>query len=293
MALIGASVGNMLYSGYLHSRIAELEENQGRMLHYIDMVGSLAADNAKRITALNATLTKLSLHEYRFERVILKEIRVITVAQRLTLILGTCGAVLEQVSRSLAKTQQVWTLALQGHISLNLISPEQARAELSRIKASVGTMMELAIDPDDLQSFYGLPCNLLRRPGGFVLVIAVPVYNARQTYDLYRHLPAPVAIDNNLEMFVDTDETFLVVNRERTVHSKMTPLELQACTHVKHLYLCPHQRIFRKTTDPSCLFHLWTGEITKVQRTCDHRVRAVGRTDLLQLAPDRFLVVAS
>ena len=293
LALIGASVGNLFYSGYLHSRISELEAEQGKMVHYVDMVSELASENNKRLEALNATLEELARHEYRFEKATRKEIKAARTSRRLMLLLGTCNSAMEHVSRSLGRTQEIWTLALQGHISIELISPEQAKKELERIKSTLKGHMELAVKPENVDEFYKLPCHLLKRKEGFVLAIPIPVYNIRQTYQLYRHIPAPIAVGSDVEMIVDKDEAFLAVNREQTLHLELTGADLQSCLQVKDLYLCPGQRVFRKAADPGCLFLLWKGETEKALENCEHLVRVVGEIDIVALSESEFLTVSN
>ncbi len=45
LVLVGASVGNLMYSSYLDTRIQELKARQDGILHYIDVSASLAGDN--------------------------------------------------------------------------------------------------------------------------------------------------------------------------------------------------------------------------------------------------------
>ncbi len=151
----------------------------------------------------------------------------------------------------------------------------------------------MAVTPEDLLAFYKLPCHLLNRKGKYKLAVPVPVYSQREVYSIYRHLPAPIAAGEQLEMMVDTENKFLALNRGRTLHAEFDTAELQGCVNVHQLHLCPHLRAFRKESRPSCLYLLFQGEIERAQKACGHSFRLMGTSDVVQLTSSNFLVVAS
>ncbi len=293
VALVGAAIGSIAYTGYLGSRIDKLEATQSSMLHYVDLTAELAASNQKRIAALNITLQAVARHEMKFEAAVADEIRKVELAQRLALTLDTCEEILSHITSAIIRLTMVWTSALQGRISLDLIPPETAAAALKKIREGLPDGTQMAIEQGDLTSFYRLPCHLIARAQGYVIAIPIPVYKSRDVFSLYRYLPTPVATGGNLEMLLNTEGSYLAINRERTLHAELTVAELQSCLHVEELYLCPQRRVFHKSSEPSCLYLLFQGKIEEAQRSCSHAFRFMGDLDVIQMSRTTYIVVSS
>ena len=293
LALVGASVGNLMYSSYLHTRIQELEARQNGILRYIDVTASLAGDNQRRISTLNSTLQMLARHEYRFETVVKEELEEIERAQKLLMLVGVCETALANAANGLSRMVEAFMHASQGRVHMDLIPPSLVRQELRNIKERFDTGLELALEFTDLQSFYRLPCHLVCRGDEYVVAVAIPVYSSAESYELLRHIPAPVAVGDGLEMFIEGRGEFLAVNRERTLHREMDAADLQSCVVVRAIHLCPHARTFKKNSQPSCLFELLRGNLELAQRTCSHSFRLNSQTDIVQLSQDHFMVIAS
>ncbi len=292
-AVIGAAIGSIAYSGYLGARIDAMEEQQASMLKYVDMTAALAESNERRITALNATLQLIAKHELQFEAAVEKELQRVELSQRLTLTLGICEEILSHITAAVSRLTAVWTSALQGKISLDLISPEMVKKALKEIEAEMPAGMQLAIDTADLTSFYRLPCHLISKEDGYVVAVPIPVYKSKDLFQIFKHINAPVATGEGLEMILDTDGSYLAINRERTLHAELTVSELQACLNVNELYLCPQRRVFRKAGEPSCLYQLFQGKTQEAQRTCTHAFRYAGKVDIVQLSRTTYVVIAS
>ncbi len=293
LALLGAGIGNFAYSGYINERLNVAEERADDMLHYIDLTAQKVITNSRRLNKLNDTLYALALHEIKVEKRVQAELNGTRIIQRLLMLLDTCESALSHVARMLDRATTVWNMAIQGHVTPELIDPVTAAEELRRIKSSLHNRQVLAVDQEDLTAFYRLPCHLAPRGDSFVTVIPIPIYDAEDMYQVFRHLRVPIAADQHLEMFVDTDGLYLATNRERTLHQEMTTAELQSCLHTRRTYLCPQARPFRKSTEPGCLFSLLRGEKQQARRSCVHLFRTLRSTDIIQLAADQFLVTTS
>ncbi len=289
LALIGASVGNLVYSGYLHKRIDDLEARQSSMLRYVDLTTKLVANNQQRIGALNKTLYHLLHQQMSFEKEVATNMQQLSAAQEILAILSTCEAAISHLSSALNRMQAVWTAALQGRIAVEMIPPTQVHQELRHIKEGLEHGYELAVDPDKLHEFYRLPCHLINRGDKFILAIPVPVYQVADEFQIYRHISVPVATGEGVEMILDTQERYLVVNRERTLHAEMTTAELQGCLQLHQLHLCPQQRVYYKEGQPTCLFLLFQGKAKEAQRVCERAFRVAGGVELVQLNQTHFL----
>ncbi len=293
LALVGASLGNFAYTHYLHTRLDAVEARQDKMLHYIDLTAQMTMENKERIQALNTTLKLLFIHEKEFEARTAKELAETRFTQRLLILMGTCEGALAHVVKSLDRLTLVWNMAVHGHITPELITPFQARRELQTVKENLHPGQAMAVDAEDLTTFYRLPCHLMARGGRYVVAVPIPVYDGRQVFDVYQHLRTPVAVGPHLEMLVDTEGLYLVVNRERTLHQEMTAAELQGCLLVKTIYLCPNQRRFWKGTQPGCLFSLLKGDLDLARRKCSHNFRLTGDLGITQMTADKFLITAT
>ncbi len=293
LALVGASLGNLAYTHYLHNRLEAVENRQDKMLHYLDLTAQMTVENQARIQALNSTLQLLFLHELEFERYTEKELQETRFTQRLLILMGTCEGALAHVVKSLDRLMLVWNMAVHGHVTPELITPDQARAELVKVKESLHPGQVMAVDGDSLATFYRLPCHLIARENRYVVAVPIPVYDGRNLFDVYRHLRTPIAVGEHLEMLVDTEGLYLVVNQERTLHQEMTMADLQTCLLVQTIYLCPNQRRFWKSTQPGCLFALLRGEIDLARRRCTHTFRLTGDLGITQMTANQFLITTT
>ncbi len=293
LALAGAAAGNFAYTAYLHRRLDELQHRQDDMVQYVDATAQMALENESRFEALNNTLGELIKRTISFDADVVERVEHLQGTQQLLLILTTCEATINYLARALDHITTTWTAAIHGEISFDLLNPDQARKELQKISEKLHPSLTMAVTPEDLLAFYKLPCHLLNRKGKYKLAVPVPVYSQREVYSIYRHLPAPIAAGEQLEMMVDTENKFLALNRGRTLHAEFDTAELQGCVNVHQLHLCPHLRAFRKESRPSCLYLLFQGEIERAQKACGHSFRLMGTSDVVQLTSSNFLVVAS
>ncbi len=84
-------------------------------------------------------------------------------------------------------------MAIQGHVTPELMDPVMVAEKLLRIKSSLHNRQVLAVDHQDLTAFYRLPCHLAPLGDSFVTVMSIPVYDAEDMYQVIQHLRVLIA----------------------------------------------------------------------------------------------------
>lgn len=291
LALLGTTLAGLAYAGHLGDRVERMDRGQEEMAHYVDLAADLAASNGRRINVLNQTLQQLARHELGFETKVTQTLKEMEATQRILLVLDTAQAAVASVAAGMTRLTSVWNQAIQGQVSIDLLPPRAAREALEEIARQLFGGRRTVIRQENIMDFYRLPCHLIQTNKGKAIAIPVPVYDESEVFEIYRRVPTPIAVDQRLELVVETED-FLVVNRERTLHAEISATNLLACLKIGSMHLCPHNRVFRGAMDPGCLFLLFQGEVKRASKECPLRFRSLGRLDITQADIDTYLITA-
>ena len=292
-ALIGASVGNLLHSSYVEERLNTIKDNQGKLIKYVDLTTQLAANNQQRINLINETLTHLVLHEIAMTHFIGKEMDDLRDGERILLAIDVCQSAILHLHNAVNRLINVYTMALRGHISTELITPTEAKRQLVLVRSELPRGMQLALDDDDIMDFFKLNCHMVEQKGQLLVVVPIPVFTYAQQFTLYKHLRMPIMIQEGIDMEIISRGGFLVTNKQNTLHTELTIEEVQLCTHINNLFLCPHARILNKSTKPSCLFLLFKGEVQEARKACTHSFKRASALELSQFTETNFVASAT
>ena len=105
-------------------------------------------------------------------------------------------------------------------------------------------------------------------------IIHIPIYLYANSLTLYRHIPTPIQIENNLPdqpivyLMITPPLPYLAVNSQRTLFIEIDTPDLALCTHKEDTFFCPHLS-YLKDNAPSCVYSLFLQSHPKVSRNCD------------------------
>lgn len=292
-AIIGASIGSLLHSSYMEDRLDAVESGQADMIKYVDLTTQLAADNQHRIDLINKTLHHLVIHEIAMTKFVTGEVDRLRDGEKILLAIDTCQSSILHLHNAVDRLIQIYSMALRGHISTELITPTQAKWELSYIQRNLPQGMRPAVSAKEVTNFFKLNCHLVSRGNRIQIVVAIPVFAFDQEFSLYKYLGGPIPLEDGISMKIAGQTSFLVINKPNTLHAELTAEQVQMCTRINNLFLCPHARILSKDNKPSCLYLLFKGRVSDAKVSCEHRFHIAGVLEFSQVTETDFVATAA
>ena len=176
--------------------------------------------------------------------------------------------------------------ALNNKISTTMISPKQAKEELSKIQIS-------GYEPviKTLEEFYSLTSYATIEEEMLNVYISIPLINPSNKYELYQFVDAPLTYNNMLVRLTPTKD-LLAIGSKDNLYTELREADLTSCLTVGRLKLCPHIRLFQKSgrSDDSCLFNLFIGQFNKAK--CDGEIKKVSEVQVNIIHPNKIAVTA-
>jgi len=293
LAAVGTSLSSLWFNHHLAQRLDKLQDQQSDLLHFIDVATKQIHDNRNRIDTLNSTVYQLVEHQILFEASVTQSLHETIQIQRIIMTLDSCYRALRDYEDAVRNTIAIVSDSLQGKISLHLMHPSAVEAELHKIEKLLPGDLKLTFRPNDFGAFFSLPCLTSIRGNTLRIAIAIPVYNAKTTLRLYRHVQTPVLSENGLDILLEAEHNILAINEEQTLHSQFHDSELATCTQVHDIFLCPAHRVLKKANQLACLSLLFQGQTEKAINHCEHRLRASLQMEIIQVTTNAFLITAT
>ena len=291
--LAGLSLGNLAYSAHLHHQISNWEERQSKLHHYVDVTAALAKENDIKIGILNNTVRQLMEHEFRFQEAVINDVEALQMTQRTILLLSVCSEAISQVTATLQHLTNAWNSLLEGHVTTEVMSPRVVKNELKKIKNRIPSPLDLAIAINEPLNFYKLPGYMVSKDGKMLLVIPVPIYNVNELYSIYKHVPTPVLLDDELEVIVEVRNTLLVTNDNYTRHQEISREDLDECLVVGKIFICPNRKIFENEEKKSCLILLKKGLYEMAHKYCHRMFRLYQNLDIVTKGPNEYIIIST
>jgi len=293
LTAIGTSLSSLWFNHHLSQRLDKLQDQQSDLLHYVDVATKQIHENRNRIDALNSSIYQLIEHQFLFEASVTQSLYETIQIQRIIMTLDSCYRALRDYEDAVRNTIEIVSDSLQGKISLHLMHPSAVEAELHKIEKLLPEDLKLAFSPNDFGAFFSLPCLTSIRGNTLRIAIAIPVYNAKTTLRLYRHVQTPVLSENGLDILLEAEHNVLAINEEQTLHSQFHDSELATCTQVHDIFLCPAHRVLEKANQLACLPLLFQGRTDDAIHHCEHRLRVSLKMEIIQMTTNSFLITAT
>ncbi|TRY78627.1 hypothetical protein TCAL_14438 [Tigriopus californicus] len=289
LVAIGSTLSNLVYSCYLSTPIDGIQQQEDYLTHGLDILTRKTADNTRQLEILDKAVDILLKQHLGVRQQLDEEIHMHQVMMHVDATYRS----LATYTQTLAEILTTITAALQGKVDTYLISPAQVRQELQQIKQRIPDNMKIAIEANHITDFYALPCHAKITSTTFHVAVPIPIFNVKETLDLYKHIPTPLVVDQGLEIFLSSHTRMLATNTENTLYLNLDASNIQACLNVGTLYLCPALQVQLKDNQPSCLHLLFRGLTEQAMHHCQHRVRLTRSLELTLTESHSVLVTAS
>ncbi|XP_059098365.1 uncharacterized protein LOC131892581 [Tigriopus californicus] len=188
LVAIGSTLSNLVYSRYLSTRIDGIQRQEDYLIHGLDILTRKTADNIRQLQTLDKAVDVLLKQHLGHRERIDKEIHMHQVMMHVDATYRS----LATYTQTLAEILTTITSALQGKVDTYLISPAQVRQELQQIKQRIPDDMKIAIEANHITDFYALPCHAKITNTTFQVAVPIPIFNVKETLDLYKHIPTPL-----------------------------------------------------------------------------------------------------
>ncbi|TRY75618.1 hypothetical protein TCAL_14597 [Tigriopus californicus] len=300
LVAIGSTLRNLVYSHYLSTRIDGIQRQEDYLTHGLDILTGKTADNTRQLQIQDKAVDVLLKQHLGIRQQINKDIHMHQWAATTTPVPRKTISTTDATYRSLATYTQTLAeilttinSALQGKVDTYLISPAQVRQELQQIKQRFPDDMKIAIEANHIIDFLAFPCHAKITNTTFQVAVPIPIFNVKETLDLYKHIPTPLVVDQGLEIFLDSHTQMLATNTENTLYLDPEASDIQACLNVGTLYLFPALQVQLKDSQPSCLHLLFRGLTEQAMQHCQHQVRLTRSLELTLTESHSVLVTAS
>ena len=210
-------------------------------------------------------------------------------ATQLDLLLLVSGLTISEASTKFTYTVLALDRARRGTFDIHLATHDGLEIALTALRQNAarhGRTLAIAT-PNDLSM---LPVTLVYRPKtrNLHVVVHIPLKTERLTlYSLYA--PAYM-VDNRTRVYaqVDTDDYFLAVNTDRTLHQEYSGATLRTCTKISSDYFCP-RTVLRKAHNKGCLSSLFANDQAGVRQLCNFRLH-LGQPDAIRFNESTWLI---
>ena len=181
--------------------------------------------------------------------------------------------------------------ALHQHQLSPLLIPSQTlAASLTALKAKAAKE-GLAV-PDDSTTFgYQLPVQFTKEDDlTLIIYLHVPLINPSNQFDLYRHIPAPIAIPgsiHNVEIQAEAD--YIAINRDRTGFVFLDHQDLTSCFQLGAVRVCGLLSYTLREAEKHCLSALFLKRQAAATSVCPIAV-IPSSFKVVQISPTEFYV---
>jgi hypothetical protein len=164
-----------------------------------------------------------------------------------------------------------WTALLAGHLSEELLEPQQWASVMNRIKAEAiamgGHLPHLT-----QQEFLQLPTSFLAKGPRWKCYMHVPFLSER--YRMYEYVPTPLFLDEQANtsariVTLEAEANLLLIAPDDALHREVSHRALQDhCQNWGHQMVCENLGAFTRRTTDSCLGALFKRNTTRALTLC-------------------------
>lgn len=267
----------------LRQKIANLDENQDHLTHYL----------AEQLTILNATAAEQTIHakqlQYlaqglkQLEHTVVQQIQssqYLRARERLydyrhhqSIIRTGCLQLTEHLTSFLV----AYETALQGQVSPFVLSPRSFRHILSNISTQLPSTYSLpfSMKPGaEIQWYrYSSVSGIFTSPGTITFIIRIPLTHIRSKFRLFRVLPLTFSTTATtlFHRYNIPFEYFAINPSAPQYYIQIAQLPI-SCRQISNLYFCSETLLLQHKSVPSCLYAAFHNNSQDVSTRCGLQV---------------------
>ena len=278
-----AAFGLSLYNRHQLSRIVKTAEDT---TYNSNLVAEKAESNTVRINELATYVTNVKDHFQEIFKLLHQSSR----AQVAKAYFNYLSVILGQYRSGLKDYLAGIVTLMDNRLSPFLIDAsglKDAYEDLLR-KARQEGLQPLTEDASVV--FQSLTTTVATEDDRLLAVVHVPMYRGSLML-LYRHLPAPFYLNENVVIRVKSPYSFIAINQAGTLAKQYSALDLQNCKEVSKIYHCPRENVLTKRLDMLCLYNLFHQKMEQIESTCEVVLDTIDN-HAIQVSGDTFRIFA-
>jgi hypothetical protein len=243
---------------YFYKKIRELESAKAQLLQVaetqINIVQSIVTnvnDSLIQIEKIEGSLKEKYNHLLHEVQVQKAAIGMVEFKTALTQKISLLNLILTQYAYETETLENIVNTALQEFVHSNIININSIVQQLREIKSNLPLGLKLPpnIDKIGLSDLMRLvDISVVYVQNVLIFTLEVPLIN---NYDfiLYKILPLPVKIKNDLYAIIESTSDYLGLGKSRLYYIQMTLPELTNCKRSVELFICPHEQQIHQLDD--------------------------------------------
>ena len=128
------------------------------------------------------------------------------------------------------------------------------------------------------------------------MILHCPLASDENVYKIMRFRSFPIAMGKDVFARIHTPKTLIAVGAvDRTGDQQFVEfddIELGLCNRINNLYVCPHQQVISRYTQPSCLYNLYKNYKTEAVRDCQLKLASQADDTIMAIGKNRFISYA-
>ena len=270
----------------LKAGIKSLSENQELIFHQLEHQMSMVNVSRKYITENRQAINKLIIGVHQVDmklnnltQLLADDINIVArfvqIYSQLDLSLGLIKRMINDATRYVDNLRLELSFLAIGHISPNLLSPEELSKVLFQIRSKIPSAFRLPTHPGrKLWSYFRtLNCKAIIEDNKLIVVISIPLLDADEKYQLYQvhnlAYPDPFGTpESSMTALYRLESDAFMVNTYRTEYVLLTRNELYACSQSEGHYCNAKQARMSIAKSKTCLISLFMKNTDKIGRYC-------------------------
>ena len=263
-ASLGLQLFNQAKIDDIAGRVTDLEDN---FIHYVEQEQAALQTLEKNQNKIAAVVNDIRYQLNNYRRFIM-----ISEIQR------RIYHILEEVREKVAFVADVVHYLLQGRLHPEVFQPKVLRKELLKVTEKLSKTEHVFLH-DVLRDFYKFDVSHSHRGEQVTIVVHIPI-TVGGTLNLYRLLPSPFFMKDDLIFNMHPSKNILAVNDKQTKSIELSPGELAGCRRSQRLYYCDNLRIANKDIISTCIGAAFAGNIEGMKEKCEVTVAPTGEAVL-------------
>jgi len=184
----------------------------------------------------------------------------------------TLSDTFDNLSKTIFRLRNAFQFAMNGNLSPYFLPHKVFLQVLKEVRHKLPQGQEILsyTKEGNMNLIYNLAkLTMFYYNNNLRIFIELPVFDPAKLFHIYQTLPVPTKINNtDLFYYVQPESEFLAVSNNRELYYYLSLTELQSCSQHTMAVCTPSQTIL-KSTKPSCLFNLFSGNTNNIENMCD------------------------
>jgi hypothetical protein len=152
-----------------------------------------------------------------------------------------------------------------------------------QLRATERGYHSLAANPEVM---YRLPSDHIPDEEGVRIAVHIPL--AKDTMEVFRFVPFPVASSTNQALYIKPEFPLLAISQDHSMYRELSEGQLEGCIRLGPNYICDGNNQVRTDGHNSCLWSALNQQADLVANNCDLYIRRT-REEVIQLTPTTFM----